>query len=53
LGNNKEEQKMAIKGFVRNFKPLELLNEEQFQSIHRATLDVLQNVGIRIEHEGP
>jgi trimethylamine---corrinoid protein Co-methyltransferase len=42
---------MAMKGFVRKFRPLELLNEEQFQAIHRATLDVLQNTGIRIEHE--
>src|SRR4030067_1429974 len=42
---------MAMKGFIRKFKPLEILTEEQFQSIHKATLDVLQNVGIRIEHK--
>lgn len=42
---------MAMKGFIRKFKPLEILNEEQFQAIHRATLDVLQNTGMRIEHE--
>jgi trimethylamine--corrinoid protein Co-methyltransferase len=43
---------MTMKGFVRKFKPLEILNEEQCQEIHRATLDVLQNVGLRIEHKG-
>jgi trimethylamine--corrinoid protein Co-methyltransferase len=42
---------MAMKGFIRKFKPLEILSEEQFQAIHKATLDVLQNVGIRIEHK--
>jgi trimethylamine---corrinoid protein Co-methyltransferase len=42
---------MTMKGFVRRIKPLELLSEEQYQAIHRATLDVLQNTGIRIEHE--
>jgi trimethylamine--corrinoid protein Co-methyltransferase len=42
---------MAMKGFIRKFKPLEILSEEQFQAIHKATLDVLQNVGIRVEHK--
>jgi trimethylamine--corrinoid protein Co-methyltransferase len=42
---------MAMKGFTRTFRPLEILNEEQLQSIHKATLDVLENVGIRIEHK--
>ena len=39
------------KGFTRNFKPLEILTEEQIEAIHRGTLDVLENTGIRIEHE--
>jgi len=42
---------MAIKGFTRRFKPLEILTEEQLWEIHRATLDVLWETGIRLEHE--
>jgi trimethylamine:corrinoid methyltransferase-like protein len=32
---------MAAKGFVRNFKPLDILTEEQVEQIHRGALDVL------------
>jgi len=42
---------MAMKGFTRRFKPLEILPEEQVRDIHRATLDVLWETGIRLEHE--
>ena len=40
-----------VKGFTRNFKPLEILTEEQEEAIHRGTLDVLEQTGVRIEHE--
>lgn len=42
---------MALKGFTRNFKPLELLTGEQLEAIHRGTLEVLENTGIKLEHE--
>jgi len=40
-----------LKGFTRNFKPLEILTEEQVEAIHRGTLDVLRRTGIRFESE--
>jgi len=40
-----------MKGFIRNFKPLEILTDEQIEVIHRAALDVLEETGIRFEHE--
>ena len=40
-----------LKGFIRNFKPLEILTEEQIESIHQATLNVLQEVGVQILHD--
>ena len=42
---------MAQKGFARNFKPLELLTEEQVEEIHKGTLEVLWVTGVRVEHE--
>jgi len=42
---------MALKGFTRNFKPLEILTEEQVEAIHRGTLEVLWVTGVRVEHE--
>jgi len=42
---------MALKGFSRKFKPLELLTEEEVEAIHRGTLEVLWKTGIRFEHE--
>jgi trimethylamine--corrinoid protein Co-methyltransferase len=39
-------------GFTRNIKPLELLTEEEMDSIHRGALYVMQKTGMRIEHEG-
>ena len=43
---------MALKGFRRNFKPLEILTQEQLEAIHRGTLEVLWVTGVRMEHEG-
>ena len=40
-----------LKGFNRNFKPLEILTEEQVESIHQGTLNVLQEVGVQILHD--
>ena len=42
---------MTTKGFTRNFKPLEILTEEQVEAIHRGILDVLENTGVRVEHD--
>ena len=42
---------MSLKGFTRNFKPLEILTDEKIEAIHRATLEVLWATGIRIEHK--
>ena len=42
---------MALKGFTRNFKPLEILTEEQVEAIHKGTLEVLWVTGVRVEHE--
>ena len=41
----------VLKGFTRRFRPLEILTEEQVEEIHRATLDVLRNTGVRHESE--
>jgi trimethylamine--corrinoid protein Co-methyltransferase len=41
---------MALNGFVRTFKPLEILTEEQVEAIHRAVLDVLENTGVKMQH---
>ena len=38
-------------GFTRNFKPLEILTEEQIESIHQGVLEVMARTGLRIEHE--
>ena len=42
---------MALKGFTRNFKPLEILTEEDVEAIHSGTLEVLWVTGVRVEHE--
>ena len=41
---------MAMKGFTRNFKSLEILTEEQVEAIHRGALHVLETTGSRIKH---
>jgi len=40
---------MALKGFTRNFKPLEMLSEEKVEAIHRGVLEVLWITGVRVE----
>jgi len=42
---------MALKGFTRKFRPVELLTEEEVEAIHRGTLEVLWQTGVRMEHE--
>ena len=42
---------MTVKGFTRNFKPLEILTEGQVEAIHRGALDVLESTGVRVEHD--
>ena len=40
-----------LKGFTRKFKPLKILTEEEVETIHRGTLDVLETTGVRVEHD--
>ena len=40
-----------LKGFMRNFKPLEILGEEKIEAIHTGTLDILQETGISVYNE--
>jgi trimethylamine--corrinoid protein Co-methyltransferase len=40
-----------MKGFTRTIRPLDILSEEEVESIHSATLDVLEVTGIRFEGE--
>jgi len=40
---------MAAKGFIRNFKPFEILTEEQVEAAHRGALDILETTGVRFE----
>jgi len=42
---------MAKRGFTRNFKPLEILTEEQIRRIYLGMLTVLEQTGIRFESE--
>jgi len=42
---------MGLKGFIRHFKPLELLTDDQLEDIHNGTLEVLWKTGVRIEHD--
>lgn len=42
---------MPAKGYVRNFKPLQILTEEQMEEIHRGSLEVLEHTGVRFESE--
>ena len=40
-----------LKGFTRKFKPLEILTDEQVETIHNGTLEVLEATGLRVEHD--
>jgi trimethylamine:corrinoid methyltransferase-like protein len=44
-------EKCTLKGFTRNFKPLELLNEEQMAQIERGVCYILEKVGLKFEGE--
>lgn len=41
-----------LKGFRRNFRPFEILTDEQIEAIHAGTLSILQGTGVKVEHEG-
>lgn len=40
-----------LRGYTRKFKPLEILTEEQVESIHSGTLGVLWETGVVFHHE--
>jgi len=40
---------MLKKGFTRKYRPLEILSDQEIESIHRATLHVLESTGVRFE----
>jgi trimethylamine--corrinoid protein Co-methyltransferase len=42
-----------VKGFVRNFKPLEVLTEEQVDAIWRGVFEVLERTGLKFDVETP
>lgn len=42
---------MARKGFKRNFPPFEILSKENVNQIKKATLDILKETGMTIEHK--
>lgn len=42
---------MARKGFQRNFSPFEILSKESVSQIKKATLDILKETGMTIEHD--
>ena len=43
---------MSRKGFVRNFPPFEILSKENVEQIKKATLDILKETGMTIDHKG-
>lgn len=43
---------MASKGFTRNFRPLEILNETQIEDIHRGSLYILEETGCAFLEDG-
>lgn len=42
---------MSALGFRLNLDPLKIVTEGDIDEIHRGTLDVLENTGLRIEHQ--
>ena len=42
---------MALRGFIRNFRPLEILIEDQVDLIHKGCLDILETTGVRMDHQ--
>jgi len=43
---------MARKGYKRKFPPLKILSGEDVEQIKAATLDILKETGMKIEHKG-
>jgi len=42
---------LSLKGVTRNIKPLQILTDEQVEAIHRATLEILEVTGVRVENK--
>lgn len=42
---------MPAKGYPINFKPIEIMTEQQVEAIHRGSLDVLEKTGVRFESQ--
>jgi trimethylamine--corrinoid protein Co-methyltransferase len=40
-----------LKGFMRKFRPLEILTDEEVEAIHRGILYVLETTGVKVEHD--
>ena len=40
-----------LRGFLRNIRPLEILNGEQIDRVHAETLEVLERTGINFLHQ--
>jgi trimethylamine---corrinoid protein Co-methyltransferase len=40
---------MALKGYKRKFKPLEILSGEEVEAIHAASIDILKETGVKFE----
>ena len=40
---------MSAKGFIRNFRPLEILTEEQVARANQNAIDILQETGVVFE----
>ncbi len=40
-----------LQGFNRNYKPIDIISDEEMESIHKGALYVLQMTGMRIEHD--
>ena len=40
-----------LKGFNRNYKPIDIISDEEMESIHKGALYVLETTGMRIEHD--
>jgi len=45
------EEAVALRGFLRRFKPFEIVTEEQVRQIHEGTLDVLAEAGVKIYND--
>jgi trimethylamine--corrinoid protein Co-methyltransferase len=48
-----KKEVLMLKGFKRNFKPLEVLTEEQVSDIWRGVFEVLEKTGLKFDVETP